>query len=73
MLYSKPELFDQRATIKLETAIYTTGNGDQNDMEIYYKLCTSGDCSFTAEEAGGVGAVERLKVKRTEQRYGEIS
>ena len=48
----------QRVLIKLDAIIYSTGNGDTNDLEIYYKLCTAeveDTCFLTGSEAGGVG------------------
>ena len=57
---------NELSTLQVDAIIYSSGNGDQTDLEIYYKLCTEGDCYFTGEEAGGVGAVERLVTIRTD-------
>jgi len=53
----------------VDAVLYSSGNGDTNDLEIYYKLCTGevdGSCFMTGEQAGGVGPVERLTLSRTD-------
>lgn len=58
--FVKAEMKTERAVIKIDTTVYSSGNGDDEDLRIYYKLCTSSDCFFSAEEALGQGLVERL-------------
>ena len=66
-------LGSQRGTLTISAGLYTTGNGDLTDMEIYYKLCRDGNCFFTGEEAGGVGQVEKLQVTRQETKSGDFT
>ena len=54
----------------MDAVIYSTGNGDDNELEIYYKLCTvNEECFMTGSEAGGVGLVERLEVSRSDDEF----
>jgi len=71
--FSKGELADDRAVIQVDAAVYTTGNGDQTDILIFYKLCTSGDCFLDAEEASGNGDVEMLPVERVVTKSGDFT
>lgn len=56
----------ERAIIQIDASVYSSGNGDSEDLMIYYKLCVTKDCFFTAEEAIGQGFVERLIMQTSE-------
>ena len=66
--FSKDELKHHTANFKVEATLYTTGNGDQTDLRIYYKLCTRGSCYLNEDEAGGAfpkgGDVKTLDLSR---------
>ena len=66
--FSKGELVHYKANFKVEATVYTTGNGYQTDLRIFYKLCTSGSCYLNADEASGAfpkgGDVKILDLSR---------
>ena len=59
--------------MKVNAAVYSSGNGDTTDLRIYVKLCTSGShCKFSTAESEGVGEnITQLEVTRDVQYEAE--
>ena len=74
--FTDDSLSYSNARVFLETTLYTTGDGDKTDLDIYYKLCTEAVnatmCFFTEDESKGIGAdVQRLDTQRFESKSGD--
>lgn len=71
--FTESELYTEDLEIPFTATVYSSKEGDNKDIKIFYRVCVYGDCKLTPEEAAGIGQVEVASLTKTVTYLGDTS